>query len=328
VDPLITKTRLLLAQGDEPSIAQGQALLTQLLHHVEAIHNTRKAIQVLALQVWAYDLQGRVSEALEALERALALARPGGFIRTFADLPPLAKMLQELRKRRKASQEADGKLDEYLPHLLAAMSPLAAHEVSTKKLMRQEGLEPLTERELHILHLLSKNLTNREIAREEERNYVQTGNMTFSKFTLRGTNDKPYQGHPATGKKFSVDGFEVINWDNNGMIHGGDLYYDRLTVLLQLSDITPPPAVTSTPTAFPTPPPPPGLSRTPPPTIIERDKWGHDWWNARDLSPFLPLFEPLFYYVDHPSMKVVSTVPQMNDFASGFWQITSDGKMR
>ena len=86
----MTEVHLLLARGDEESIAKGQVLLTQLLQLVEAIHNTRKMIQVLALQAWAYDLQGREAEALEALERALVLARPGGFIRTFADLAPLA----------------------------------------------------------------------------------------------------------------------------------------------------------------------------------------------------------------------------------------------
>jgi LuxR family maltose regulon positive regulatory protein len=141
-------------------------LLSQLLQHVETIHSTRKTIQVLALQAWAYDVQGRETEALEALERALALARPGGFIRTFADLPPLAKLLHELRKRRRTHQEVDKHPDTYLQRLLAAMNPVAAHPMSTEALMQQEGLEPLTGRELHILHLLDKDLTNKEIARE------------------------------------------------------------------------------------------------------------------------------------------------------------------
>ena len=165
-DPPITQVRLLLAKGDEVSVVHGQALLTQLLQHVEAIHSTRKTIQVLALQAWAYDLQGHESEALEVLERALALGRPGGFIRTFADVPPLARLLQELRKRRKARQQVDKPLDAYLLRVLAAMTPLAAQAGSKEELLRQEGLEPLTDRELQILHLLDQDLSNKEIARE------------------------------------------------------------------------------------------------------------------------------------------------------------------
>jgi LuxR family maltose regulon positive regulatory protein len=165
-DPPITTAWMFLAQGDEVSVVHGQALLNQILQHVEAIHSTRKTIQVLALQAWAYDLQGRKTEALKVLERALALARPAGFMRTFADVPPLARLLQEVRKRRKARQQVDRKLDTYLQHLLAAMSSRVASPVSTEALLRQEGLEPLTERELQILYLLDKDLTNKEIARE------------------------------------------------------------------------------------------------------------------------------------------------------------------
>jgi len=165
-DPPITTTRLLLAKDDDVSVEQGQALLTQLLQHVEFIHSTRKTIQVLALQAWAYDLQGRETEALDVLERALALARPGGFIRTFADMPSLVRLLHELRKRRKARKEVDGKLDTSLQHLLAVMSPKSAPSMSKEDLLRQEGLEPLTDRELQILYLLDKDLTNKEIARE------------------------------------------------------------------------------------------------------------------------------------------------------------------
>ena len=165
-DPSITKAYLLLAKGDETSVAQGLALLTHLLQHVEAMHSTRKTIQVLAMQAWAYDLQGFRTEALEALEQALALGRPGGFVRTFADLPPLLKMLAELRKRRKEQMVPDDKLDAYLQAILVAMSRAPEQAESTKELMRQEGLDPLTERELQILHLLENGLTNREIASE------------------------------------------------------------------------------------------------------------------------------------------------------------------
>ena len=126
----------------------------------------KRQIKVLALQAWAYDLQGRETEALEVLERALALGRPGWFVRTFADLPPLLKVVAELRKHRKEHMEPDDNLDTYLQAILVAMSPAPAQAVSTKELMRQEGLYPLTERELQILHLLEKGLTNREIASE------------------------------------------------------------------------------------------------------------------------------------------------------------------
>ena len=157
---------MLLARGDKVSMAQGQALLEELLQHVEAIHSTRKMIKVLALQAWAYDLQGCEIEALEALERALVLARPGGFLRTFADVQPLAKVLRALRKRRRTQLAVDKHLDSYLHRILVAMNSPASAPSSKEELLRQEGLEPLTERELHILHLLSKNLTNKEIARE------------------------------------------------------------------------------------------------------------------------------------------------------------------
>jgi LuxR family maltose regulon positive regulatory protein len=165
-DPPITTAWMLLARGDESSVARGQALLTHLLQYVQTMHSTRKTINVLALQAWAYDLQGREIEALEVLGRALALARPGGLIRTFADLLPLANVLQELRTPRKTPQAGDKTLDAYLQRILAAMSHTAAHAESTAELLRQEGLEPLTDRELHILHLLDKDFTNKEIARE------------------------------------------------------------------------------------------------------------------------------------------------------------------
>jgi LuxR family maltose regulon positive regulatory protein len=165
-DPPVTVVHMLLAKGDEVSIAKGQVLLTKLSQLVEATHNIRKTIQVLALQAWAYDLQHRKAEALDVLERALVLARPGGFIRTFADLVPLAKLLHELRKDRKARHEVDKNLDAYLQGILAAMDQVPAQAGIREELLAKEGLEPLTRRELQILTWLDTDLTNKEIARE------------------------------------------------------------------------------------------------------------------------------------------------------------------
>jgi ATP/maltotriose-dependent transcriptional regulator MalT len=100
------------------------------------------------------------------LEQALDLARPGGFIRTFADLAPLAPLLHRVRRRRKAGHEVDRNLDAYLQGILTAMEPLPVPAGTKEDLLVKEGLEPLTRRELQILRLLDTDLTNKEIARE------------------------------------------------------------------------------------------------------------------------------------------------------------------
>ncbi len=165
-DPTITRTQMLLAGGDQESVEHGQELLIELLRHVEAIHCIRKQIKVLALQAWAYHLQGRMSEALAALERALELGRAADFVRTFADLPGLTPLLGELRRHRKADRTLDKQWDSYLQRLLAAMHVPTAHTESIEELMHKEGLEPLTTRELDILRLLEREFTNQQVARE------------------------------------------------------------------------------------------------------------------------------------------------------------------
>jgi LuxR family maltose regulon positive regulatory protein len=160
------EVHLLLTRGDEPGVVQAQELLTQCLQHVESSHNIPKTIKALAMQAWAYKIQGHESGALKALKRAFALARPGRFIRTFADLPPLARILQDFYKRCKAQQIMDVPLVAYLQQVRTMLKPEPAPPVSEKVQVWQEGLELLTNRERQILILLNKNLTNKEIARE------------------------------------------------------------------------------------------------------------------------------------------------------------------
>jgi LuxR family transcriptional regulator, maltose regulon positive regulatory protein len=160
------RARLLLTRGDKASVAQGQSILRHFLQQVEAVHNMRKTISVLGLQAWAYELQGRRPEATAVLEQALERARPNGFIHTFANVPGLAPVLEHVRKRRKATRVVDEQRDAYLQRILVAMISPPGNALTLEERMRHDGLEPLTERELQILHLLARDRTNKEIARE------------------------------------------------------------------------------------------------------------------------------------------------------------------
>jgi LuxR family maltose regulon positive regulatory protein len=89
---------------------------------------------------------------MTALERALRLAEPEGYVRLFADLGlPMARLLQDARSR--------DVMPDYVGKLLAACdADLAAPGAGG-------GLpEPLSPRELEVLGLIAAGLTNREIA--------------------------------------------------------------------------------------------------------------------------------------------------------------------
>jgi LuxR family maltose regulon positive regulatory protein len=124
--------------------------LDQLLAGVERFGwlPSRRAIEVYVLKAVTLQALGRVEQALIVLDAALAMAEPGGYIRTFVDEgPPMAKLLREAASR--------GVHPEYVSRLSAALvssEPLAAL------------VEPLSEREREILQLIAEGLTNRQIA--------------------------------------------------------------------------------------------------------------------------------------------------------------------
>ena len=98
--PQLTLPKVLLRMNTPASRQQAAEALSRLDAFVTATHNTRFRIDVLALQALCYDAQGDQPAALQALEQAVTLAQPGGFIRVFVDLgSAMASLLQRLAGR-------------------------------------------------------------------------------------------------------------------------------------------------------------------------------------------------------------------------------------
>lgn len=171
--PFITAVRVLIAQNTPVSRRRAAESLARLETHLSAIHNVRFLIDVFALKALLHEQMGDRERAFKALVRALALAEPGGFIRPFVDLgEPMEKLLIAHVRR-------DGR-SAYLAALLDAFRKAAAP--ATPKPFA--GLiEPLSEREMHVLELLAKRLTNKEIAQE----------LLISPLTVKAHTDHIYQ---------------------------------------------------------------------------------------------------------------------------------------
>ena len=163
----VVLVRFLIAKG---KLDEANRLLPRLLKAAEAGGRTSKSIEILMLQALASHAEGKTTQAMQALERALTLAEPRGFLRTFVDEgPPMERLLRAAADR--------GMLPHYTATLLAAFQVTGAGQPTTAavdppsvahrppSVIRPSSLvEDLSDRELEVLHLIAKGLTNREIA--------------------------------------------------------------------------------------------------------------------------------------------------------------------
>lgn len=67
------------------------------------------------------------------------------------------------------------------------------------------------------------------------------GDGVISVLRMDGTNDGPMGPMPATGRRFSVRGVEILRFDERGRIVAHDNFFDQLSVLTQLGFAQPPP---------------------------------------------------------------------------------------
>jgi LuxR family maltose regulon positive regulatory protein len=158
----ITLARLLLAQGKHEEAANH---LGRLMDAAEAGGRRHTMIELLVLQALVLRARNEEPKALAALQRALTLAEPEGYIRTFVDEgEPMAYLLHRLLKSWRKERPEDVPL-EYVGTLLEALG--AGLTVPAGPDIRDAAgltLDPITGRELEVLKLLDSELSNREIA--------------------------------------------------------------------------------------------------------------------------------------------------------------------
>ena len=160
----ITLARMLIAEYEsdrvERSILEAMGLLERLLKAAEEGGRMGSVIEILVLQALAHEAQDDIPSALAPLERALTLAEPEGYVRIFVDEGnPMVRLLSKAA--------AHGIMPDYVAKLLAAFK---AEEQTSKDKAHlssapppQPLVEPLSQRELQVLHLIAHGLSNREI---------------------------------------------------------------------------------------------------------------------------------------------------------------------
>ena len=182
----ITLARVLMArhEGERAgrSVHEATRLLERLLPAAEEGGRTGRVIEILVLRALAYQTLGDAPAALAALEPAVVLAEPEGYVRVFLDEgPPMTSLL------RAAAKQATTR--NYVRRLLAAASE-TGHVGPSKQAL----IDPLSERELDVLRLLGTELDGPAIARE----------LTVSLNTMRTHTKNIYAKLAVTNRRAAV----------------------------------------------------------------------------------------------------------------------------
>jgi LuxR family maltose regulon positive regulatory protein len=151
----LVRTQIEMAHG---RWQEALALLTEVLQAAEVLESQRFVIEALVQQTVAYQALGELEQALSALQRAITLAAPERFVLPFLLAgEPLRKLLLQTLAEGVAVAEAR--------HLLQTFVALKSRQVAASS-GHTVLAEPLSEREMEVLRLLSTHLTRPEIAQQ------------------------------------------------------------------------------------------------------------------------------------------------------------------
>ena len=152
--PYLTFSKVQLAVGTPESFAKAEAILKQLHAHMEQQHNPRVLIEVLVQEALLADANHDQRAALMALERALMMAEPHGYIRLFVDHGSrMAQLLPHVHSRNVSPG--------YIQHITKAFK---SHDANDGFRAQSRLVEPLSNREMQVLEQLYKRMSSKEIA--------------------------------------------------------------------------------------------------------------------------------------------------------------------
>jgi steroid delta-isomerase-like uncharacterized protein len=70
--------------------------------------------------------------------------------------------------------------------------------------------------------------------------YIEAAGHLVAHFTCAGTNDGAFGPMPRTGRRIAAPCCEIMRFNAAGKIVSGSLYYDQVTILVQLGHMEPP----------------------------------------------------------------------------------------
>jgi LuxR family maltose regulon positive regulatory protein len=148
----LTLVRVKVAIGNCQGIPE---YLDEFINNAGCQERSAAVIEALILKALAMDCLGESAEAEETFDRALSLAGPSGYIRTFIDEGDwIAGLLQGL--------VTAGKHVVYASKLLGLITPQLPEQSSSRKTV-PGIIEAISPRELEVLKLIASGKSNKEI---------------------------------------------------------------------------------------------------------------------------------------------------------------------
>jgi LuxR family maltose regulon positive regulatory protein len=151
----ISLSRVHLARGEAGRVL---ATLDVLEEQAQAAGRLAQAIQISLLKALAWQSEGESVAALESFERSLSWAELEGYVRLFLEASTaVIPLLRQAVSR--------GIRPEYANRLLAAFAVEEEASVPASQVAESNALlEPLTQRELEVLHLICEGHSNQQIS--------------------------------------------------------------------------------------------------------------------------------------------------------------------